>query len=156
MNTARNYEYPSYEASYENYDLVAESLKNNAREEAQKRYKNQNGQAIHKRFLNLGMIIFMISVLFLPFIFTTYRYAKVHQAQNEVSRMKFAIAEYDTKANEIKERLESNTSLDELEIYARDKLSMMKASSSKVIILQDFESQIKIPKTKFSISRHRK
>ncbi len=146
MNTAKKLD-------YEYYDNLAITLKNNAEEEAIKRYKTQNAQAPHVRFFSAWAIVIMMFVFILPFSYILFRNAQIHQAQNEIYRINLAIKEYDTKANEIKERLESNTSLDDLELYAKEQISMIKASSSSVIILKDLDQTIKKPEIKFSIAK---
>ncbi len=146
MNTARK-------VDYEYYDNLAETLKNNAQEEAIKRYNAHNAQAAHLRFISSGAIIVLVFVLILPFSYILFRNAKIHQAQNDIYRINLAVKDYETKSNEIKERLESNTSLDELELYAKEQISMIKASSASVIILKDINSQVIDPDIKFSIDK---
>lgn len=156
MNAARKYEYTNFvDAGYDGtyYDDLAIRLKNNAQEEAEKRYKKQNVQSARKRILTSGVIIMLFFLGIMPAAFIVFRNAAIHEAQNEIYRINLAIKDYETKTNEIKERLESNTSLDDLELYAREQVSMIKASSSKVIILHDVESQVKMPELKFSIAK---
>ncbi len=146
MNSARKID-------YEYYDNLAETLKNNAKEEAIKRYRTHNAQAPHLRFISSFTIIALVFILILPFSYLIYRNAKIHQAQNDIYRINMAIKDYQTKTNEIKERLESNTSLDELEIYAKEQISMTKANTSSVMILKDLNTDIRKPAVKFTIDK---
>ncbi len=146
MNSARKID-------YDYYDNLAATLKNNSKEEAIKRYRTQNGQAPHLRFINSITIIALVFLMILPFSYILIRNAKIHQAQNDIYRINVAIKNFNTKTNEIKERLESNTSLDELEIYAKEQISMTKANTSSVMILKDLGVKIKQPAVTFSIDK---
>ncbi len=145
MNTAKN-------LYYNDYDVLAESLKNSSEEEVIKRYKVQNSQAPHLRVISAILIVLLFSVLVIPSAFLIFRYAQIHEEQNNLYKINLAIEDYKTKTNEIKERLESNTSLDDLELYAVEQLSMIKANSDRVIILEDMGNTIKKPSISFSIA----
>lgn len=145
MNTARKLE-------YDYYDELAISQNVGARNFVEDTYKKRVVQAPHVRVLNTFIIFLFVFLIIFPLSLILSRHAQIHEKQYEIYRLKVKAQELDTKTSEIKERLESGISLDDLEVYATERVGMVKADRSKVIVLQSLEKKIKYPKEEFMIS----
>lgn len=145
MNTARKID-------YDYYDDMARNLRAENRDFVEKRYRKQSVQAPHIRII-YGLAIFaLVFVLLSPFSMLLTRHAAIHEKQYDNYRLKLMTAEYVTKTNEIKERLESGTSLDDLKVFATEQLDMVKSDRSRVISLKDNVNSIADSSVRFSIS----
>ncbi len=145
MNTARKLD-------YDYYDQLARKIEVDSKDFLDKDYKKQSMQAPYVRVLNALVIFALVFVAVFPLTLILSRYAAIHERQYEIYRLKVKTEELATKTSEIKERLESGTSLDDLEIYATERVGMVKADKTKVIVLKSYKSSIKTPRTEFSIS----
>ncbi len=145
MNTAK-------QLIYDRDEYLDEIFQNNKEEENLKREISRQEQSPIRRVISAAGIFLVLCIVLIPPSFLIYRYAETYGEQYQLYKMKVAINTYEVKANEIKERLELNTSLDDLSIYATEKLNMVKASNENVIIIEDNQVNINRPEVVFSLA----
>lgn len=127
--------------------MTAESL-----EYRDGRFKKERAQKPVLRVFNITFIFALCIGLLTPLTLIVQRQAEIHEKQFANFRLKEVAEDYKDRSNELKEALESGSSLDDLELYATERLDMVKADKSNIIVLRPYPGEIKKPSVKFGIA----
>lgn len=137
---------------YDYYDELYTSMSAESLEYREVRYKKERAQNPARRVINMALLFAICLGLITPLTMVVKRQAEIHEKQFGIFRLKEVAADYKDRTNELKEALESNSSLDDLELYATERLDMVKADQSNIIVLRPFTREIKKPALRFSIA----
>lgn len=134
------------------YDELYTSMSAESLAYKETNYKKQRVQNPARRVLNIALIFVLCIGLLTPLTMVVKRQAEIHEKQFGIFRLKEVTADYKDKTNELKEALESNSSLDDLELYATERLDMVKADKNNIIVLKPLVKEINKPAVKFTIA----
>ncbi len=116
---------------------------------------NQQNDYTLSPFKRVMSILIIVSVL-APLVLLGYGYissrAIIHRHQEELRSIEKEIALYNQKALELKEKTELDLSIDELAIYAKERLKMSKAKKENVVVLKSDYDIIYDEGEKFNIA----
>lgn len=142
--------YKTVELDY--YDELYSSMSAESLEYRETKYKKQRTQNPLWRVVSFVVFFSVCFAILTPMVFIIKRNAEIHEKQYGVYRLKELASDYRDKTNELKEILESNSSIDDLELYATERLDMVKAGQTNIIVLKNLGREVKQPKFKFNIA----
>lgn len=137
---------------YDYYSDLYTTLEAESREYAENRFKKERAQKPAIRVFYISLIFTLCIGLVAPLTLIIQRQAEIHERQFGVFRLKEVAQDYRDRSNELKEALESNSSMEDLELYATERLDMVKAENNNFIVVKPFTREIKKPSLRFSIA----